>query len=383
MTTRKTIVAINGSPHVGFGNTAQMLEMLRPPIEEAGLDLEIINLAEQDIQYCVGCAVCMEKGACWIKDEHKALVKRLLAADGVILASPVYFFHVTAQMKTFLDRCLAFGHKPRPTWKPGAAVCVSAGLGETDVGAYLASVLRVFGAYSSGILTAMATGPGGFIGRDAVEQQAEDVSRGLIRAIQEKRRVPPTDQDLRFYQFMSNLIKSHQHSVMQHDHQHWEEHGLYDGFERYIQQTATPEPEMKEVRQAWVKELMATGRNRSRHETAAGPEKTNARDFSSCRELIEAMPLGFQAENGQNLNAVYQFEVSGDEVFTAHLQIADGTCSYHAGPARNSDVVIQTPADVWLAVAQGELDGQQAFMSGKYRAHGDLGLLMRLNELFN
>jgi putative sterol carrier protein len=45
-------------------------------------------------------------------------------------------------------------------------------------------------------------------------------------------------------------------------------------------------------------------------------------------------------------------------------------------------VVIKTPADVWLAIAKGEIDGQQAFMSGKYKVEGDLFLLMKLSQLF-
>jgi putative sterol carrier protein len=45
-------------------------------------------------------------------------------------------------------------------------------------------------------------------------------------------------------------------------------------------------------------------------------------------------------------------------------------------------VVIKTPADVWLAVAKGEMDGQQAFMNGRYKVEGDLSLLLKLRALF-
>ena len=141
MERRFTIIAVNGSPHPGFGNTAMMLEMLRSPLAENGLSLEVVNLCEQNIEYCIGCGVCMEKGRCWIQDDHARIVERLLAADGVILASPVYFLHVTAQMKTFMDRSLAFGHKPQPHWKPGLSVSVSAGYGETQVAEYLGNLL--------------------------------------------------------------------------------------------------------------------------------------------------------------------------------------------------------------------------------------------------
>ncbi len=165
MNAKPTVVAINGSPHAGVGNTAMMLEMLRPGLAAEGFALEVITLSEHRIEYCVGCAFCMEKGKCWIPDDHAGIARRLLDADGIIFASPVYFFQVTAQFKTFLDRSLAFGHKPQATWKPGLAVCVSAGSGETQVAEYMAFLLRVYGAFAVGRLTAMATAPGEFSAR--------------------------------------------------------------------------------------------------------------------------------------------------------------------------------------------------------------------------
>jgi len=155
------VVAVNGSPHMGAGNTGMMLAMIGAELQRLGLGLEIIHLTDHRIEYCVGCGHCLERGRCWIPDDHAAIVERLLAADAVVLASPVYFFHVTAQTKTFLDRSLALGHKPRPTWKPGLAVSVSAGSGETAVAAYLEGLLRVYGAFPVGSLTALATVPGG------------------------------------------------------------------------------------------------------------------------------------------------------------------------------------------------------------------------------
>ncbi|HVN66898.1 MAG TPA: flavodoxin family protein, partial [Candidatus Sulfotelmatobacter sp.] len=216
-----------------------MIEMLRPNLAEEGFALEVIGLAGKNIEYCTGCAFCMEKGRCWIDDDHREIVDKLLAADGIILASPVYFMHVTGQMKTFLDRCLAFGHKPRPSWKPGLAISVSAGLEETATAAYLGFQLRTFGAFPVGALTAIAVQPGGFLGKPAVEARAADLARDLSRAIKEKRRYPPTDRDLRFYEFMGTLVRSYKDTVMKHDYKHWQEHGFYDSFEKYIQQERT------------------------------------------------------------------------------------------------------------------------------------------------
>lgn len=95
------------------------------------------------------------------------------------------------------------------------------------------------------------------------------------------------------------------------------------------------------------------------------------------------MPLGFNQTESNGLEAIYQFEISGEENFTAHLKISKGNCTYHEGPADHPNVIVKTPADVWLAISKGELNGQQAFMSGRYQVEGDLSLLMKLRSLFS
>jgi multimeric flavodoxin WrbA/putative sterol carrier protein len=382
---KPAIVAVNGSPHAGFGNTTMILEMLRPALTAEGLSLEVINLWDHDIDYCIGCGVCMEKGRCWIRDDHAGIVERLLAADGIILASPVYFLHVTAQMKTFLDRSLALAHKPQPHWKPGLSVSVSAGYGETQVAEYLGSLLRVYGAFSVGRLTALAAGPGEFLGKSAVETRAHDLAGDLARAVKEKRRYPATDSDLIFYQFIGALVRDQRNSIMKADFAHWEKYGLYRDFEAYIQQTKEKARHDPEIRKAWIQEMVArhkakrTVRDGKHPGASPAPRASRA---SSCQELFKMMPLGFNAPAAQGLNAVYQFDVTGHEPFQAYLKISGEGCSYHEGVADKPGIVIHTPGDVWMAIARGELDGQQAFMSGKYTVEGDLSLLLKLRSLF-
>ncbi|ORJ57426.1 NAD(P)H-dependent oxidoreductase [Geothermobacter hydrogeniphilus] len=386
MSNSQTIVAINGSPHAGIGNTSLMLEMLRPTLKEQGLELEVINLSEIELTYCHGCAWCLEKGQCWIDDDHRKTTRKLLAAAGVILASPVYFHQVTAQMKTFIDRNLALGHKPRPNWKPGLAVSVSAGLGESDTAAYLAEILRSFGAFSVGSLTAMATNPGEFVGEEAVRQRAVDLAGDLARAVRENRRYPATDQDLRFYQFMSNLVRTEQDGVMKHDHQHWRELGLYRDFNAYIGQETNRQSRIDtRLREEWIRQLMterAAGKTRQA-ETTSAPEAAEGMNISTCRELLEGMPRVFNPDMAGDLRANIQFEVSGAENFIAHLSIADGCCSFREGPADRAELTVKTPGEVWLAIAQGKLDGQQALISGQYTTRGNLGLLLKLKTLFS
>jgi multimeric flavodoxin WrbA/putative sterol carrier protein len=378
MSAKYQVVAVNGSPHEGFGNTSQMLAMLRKHLAGEGFALEEIFLNQQHIEYCTGCAVCLEKGACWIRDDHKGVVKKLLEADAVILASPVYFHQVTGQMKTFLDRSLGYGHRPRNTWKPGLAVSVSAGWGESEVAQYLALVLRVYGAFAVGQLTAIGVGPGAFWGKEALEARAGDLARDLARAVKEGRRYPPTDRDLDYWHFMGGLVKENR-DFMQADYEHWQKLGLMESFETYIGQSRSPEIGNPEMRAAWLKGLMARQKGSAtgapQAEAAPGPPQT-------ARELLAAMPGALNREAAAGLTVTYQFEVSGAENFTAHLQIDHGTAVYQDGPASQPDVIIKTPADVWLAISKREMDGAQAFMGGKFKVEGNLGLLMKMKDLF-
>ena len=383
MPNRLKVVAINGSPHMGLGNASTMTRMMVPALAEQGVDLEEVFLAEKHIDFCVGCGACIEKGQCWRQDDHADILQKLFSADGVILASPVYFGHVTAQTKAFVDRSLAYGHKPRGSWKPGMAISVSAGMGEIKTAEYLANLLRVFGAYSVATFTAIARRPGAFLGKDLVEARAVDLAGDLARAIKEKRRYPATENDLSFHLFMGSLIEEEK-DFMRDDFSHWRELEFFDSFEAYSGQRFSKPSYSEEMRKEWSRKLIAQEIARA---GAAAVPKTTAPSGSplaitSCRELLQSMPLGFQKEKAGDLEAVFQFEISGEEQFTAHLRIAEGRCTYAEGPHEHPDVTIKSPAAVWLAVSKGELNGQRAFMAGKYRAEGDLSLLMKLQNLF-
>ncbi len=371
------VVAINGSPHEGFGNTSQMLAMLGETLSREGLAMEEIFLSQHQIGFCTGCATCLETGACWVRDDYNSVVRSVLEADAVILASPVYFFNVTAQMKTFLDRSLGYGHRPRGDWKPGLTLSVSAGHGETWVADYLGQVMRAFGAFPVGKFTAIAVGPGEFLGREAVEARAADLARDLAQAVKEKRRYPATDQDLVYWQFMSNLIKENR-DFMVADYEHWQEMGLFKSFEAYVDQTRSRQiPDMQDP----------PPKVKPRQKTAAAPTsapkpESPAAGSGTCRELLEMMPGALNPAAAAGLTATYQFEVSGSETFTAHLVITGGEATFHEGPADKPNLIIKTPAEVWLAISRGELDGTQAYLSGQFRIKGDLGLLIKLKTLF-
>jgi len=104
---------------------------------------------------------------------------------------------------------------------------------------------------------------------------------------------------------------------------------------------------------------------------------------TSAREAISTMPAVFNAEAAGDLSATIGFIVTGSETFEAYLTIHDGMCTLEDRPPRKPDLVIRTPAEVWLGITRRELGGPEAFMKNAYTAEGNLGILMRMNHLFS
>jgi putative sterol carrier protein/uncharacterized membrane protein len=126
----------------------------------------------------------------------------------------------------------------------------------------------------------------------------------------------------------------------------------------------------------------------SKAENATAVEETGTplpppRSLETMRDTVAGMAVIFNPEAaGEDLRAVAQFCVTGDEPGEYYLRIADQKCEAFEGLHSAPTLTIHTPSDVWLAISKGELDGAQAMMQGKYRIEGDLGLLMKFTELF-
>jgi multimeric flavodoxin WrbA len=101
----KTLVIL-GSPRKK-GNTEILALQVKKGIEEAGGTCETIRLEGRDIHPCLGCGGCEKEGRCVIQDDMQQMYAKIDHADRIIIASPIYFYSVTAQTKTFIDRCQA------------------------------------------------------------------------------------------------------------------------------------------------------------------------------------------------------------------------------------------------------------------------------------
>jgi multimeric flavodoxin WrbA len=100
----KNILIISSSPRKNGNSDILCDEFMRGALE-AGHRAEKIRLADSHVNYCTGCCTCIGKpGSCVQNDGMNAILQKILAADVLVLASPVYFHSFNGHMKTFMDR---------------------------------------------------------------------------------------------------------------------------------------------------------------------------------------------------------------------------------------------------------------------------------------
>jgi multimeric flavodoxin WrbA len=101
------LVAVYGSPRKN-GNTDLMMDAFLSGASEIGnLQVEKIHVRELNISGCLGCGGCDEKGVCMQRDDMDRVYPLLEAADRIVVASPIYFYGLTGQLKLLIDRSQA------------------------------------------------------------------------------------------------------------------------------------------------------------------------------------------------------------------------------------------------------------------------------------
>ena len=102
----KKVLIISSSPRKG-GNSDVLCDQFLLGAKEAGHSVEKVFLRDHKINYCLGCGVCNNTHVCIQKDDMKGLLDKMVDADVIVLATPVYFYTMDAQLKTFIDRCVS------------------------------------------------------------------------------------------------------------------------------------------------------------------------------------------------------------------------------------------------------------------------------------
>ncbi len=100
----KKVLVISSSPRKG-GNSDILCDQFILGAEEAGNKAEKIFLGDKEINYCIACDTCKRNGGICDHDDDMAEVReKMIAADVIVMATPVYFYSMAAQMKTLIDR---------------------------------------------------------------------------------------------------------------------------------------------------------------------------------------------------------------------------------------------------------------------------------------
>ncbi|MDJ0722704.1 MAG: NAD(P)H-dependent oxidoreductase [Desulfobacterales bacterium] len=102
------IIGINASPRKK-ANTQTLVEAMLNGAAEKGAETRLVNLRELDINGCMGCEGCKKQiGKCVQRDDLTPLLQEMAASDAIVLGTPVYWYHVTAQFKMLVDRLYSF-----------------------------------------------------------------------------------------------------------------------------------------------------------------------------------------------------------------------------------------------------------------------------------
>jgi multimeric flavodoxin WrbA len=99
----KKVLVISASPREG-GNSDTLSDQFIKGATEAGHQAEKIFIARKDIKYCTGCLVCNDTHKCVIKDDMEEVLNKMVEADVIVMATPVYFYSMDGQLKTLIDR---------------------------------------------------------------------------------------------------------------------------------------------------------------------------------------------------------------------------------------------------------------------------------------
>ena len=117
------VLILNGSPRAN-GNTSIAVNELAKIFAEEEIETEIVQLGNKDIRGCIACGSCFKNGKCVFDDMVNELAPKFEAADGLVVASPVYYASANATLIAALDRLFYSTHFDK-TMKVGASVVVA------------------------------------------------------------------------------------------------------------------------------------------------------------------------------------------------------------------------------------------------------------------
>jgi multimeric flavodoxin WrbA len=184
----KQVLVILGSPRKK-GNSSTLAARISRGAKSAGAEVETLFLQDLKISPCRGCNTCQKHDSkgCAIKDDMQEIYTKLIKADAWVIASPVYWFTMSAQTKIFMDRCYALiAYTKNPF--AGKRIAIAMSYGDVDpVKSGCVNALRTFqdafrytGSKIVGMVYGSAMEPGEIANNKALMREAEELGKRLV-----------------------------------------------------------------------------------------------------------------------------------------------------------------------------------------------------------
>ena len=346
------ILAVQGSPRPRTSNTETLLREFLKGVEDEGAATETVYLKGKEIHSCVGCYTCWTKtpGTCVFKDDMPELLEKVKTCDVMVYATPLYNYNMTALLKAFQERLLplldphfvkegdTYCHPQRYQQKRKIVLVSNCGFPEVSHFDGLKAVFRLLTKQGGAPLVGQILMPAGeLLKQDALRSKLKPILEAVYRAGVELVR--------------NGRVSEETEAIIQTPIVHADDIASMANL-------------------SWDNLIETKG-------SALNPGK-----ITDMRLLLRGMAATFNPEAAGDLEAVIQFRVTGTQPGNWFLSLKKGACAMAEGVGDAPILTITTPSDVWLAVANKEMDGQRAFMEGKYTVQGDIALLMRMNSLF-
>ena len=353
------VLALNSSPRGGGqSKTELMLNHLVEGMREAGASVDVIPLRKKNVKRCIGCYTCWSKtpGQCLHKDDMTSeLFPKWLDAEMVVYATPLYNYTMNATLKAFIERTLPSllpffetqdkrMFHPLRSKAPNIVMLSVAGMADTYH-------FKPLSAHMNYMLAAPGRKLVAEIYRSSSEMMTAPYFRQILDMILEAT-VLAGKELVNFGKITEDTLNTISQPIMDSD-------------------------EFESAANIFWKTCVAEG---------VTPKEFVKKGLRPRPDTIESFLLitsmGFNPQGAKNLNATLQYDFSGQVVGSCHLIIADGTLHTKMGPAEKPDLVINTPFEVWMDITTGKANGGQMFMEGKYKAEGDIDLLLNMSKFF-
>ena len=184
----KQVVVILGSPRKK-GNSSTLAAQISRGAKSAGAEVETLFLQGLKISPCRGCDTCQKDDSkgCAIKDDMQEIYPKLIKADAWVIASPVYWFTMSAQTKTFMDRCYALPAYAKNPFA-GKRIAIAMSYGDVDpIKSGCVNALRTFqdayrytGSKIVGMVYGSAMKAGEIQNNEALMREAEELGKRLV-----------------------------------------------------------------------------------------------------------------------------------------------------------------------------------------------------------